>query len=82
MGGAGKEVERRRRVFDHARQTGNVAKTCRFFDHRPGKFLSLAARVSGKPTISAPGGLFGTWPGIMMSGSQTPGSIASSGAMA
>ena len=32
-------LECRRRVLDHARQTGNVAKTCRFFDHRPGKFL-------------------------------------------
>src|SRR5271154_6886921 len=31
MGGTGKEVERRRRVLDHARQAGNVAKTCRYF---------------------------------------------------
>jgi transposase-like protein len=31
MGGAGKEAERRRRVLDHAKQTGNVAKTCRYF---------------------------------------------------
>ena len=31
MGGVGKEAERRRRVFDHAKQTGNVAKTCRYF---------------------------------------------------
>ena len=31
MGGAGKEGERRRRVLDHAKQTGNVAKTCRYF---------------------------------------------------
>ena len=31
MGGTGKEVERRRRVLDHAQQAGNVAKTCRYF---------------------------------------------------
>ena len=31
MGGAGKEAERRRRVLDHAKQTGNVAKTFRYF---------------------------------------------------
>ena len=31
MGGVGKEAERCRRVLDHAKQTGSVAKTCRYF---------------------------------------------------
>ena len=60
MGGVGKEAERRRRVFDHAKQTGNVAKTCRYFGIGRASFYRWRQEYTGKPPHIGPSATFPT----------------------